>query len=255
MKSQSTWPDVIVRSELLQNLTESEVESVCSAARELRFHAHAIAASQGHPADRLYLLTRGRARFFILTEEGQKIILRWIVPGQIFGGAAILYRPCSYLVGTEMVEHSSALSWERPALRQLVVRIPQLLDNCLCIAEQYVLWYATTYESLVCHDAGERLAHLLVRLSRSIGRSGSGGMVLDVKNEELANAANVTVYTVSRWMRKWQHCGAIAKTRNKLLIRSPELLLQTTIGRKMKVKTQDCAAASSCMAYSKVSEG
>jgi CRP/FNR family transcriptional regulator, nitrogen oxide reductase regulator len=237
MKTQSKSSDLIANSELLQNLSEDHVRTVCSAGRELRFQPHAIAVSQGHPADRLYLLTRGRARFFFLTDDGQKIILRWIVPGQIFGEAAVLYKPCCYLVGTEIVEPSSALTWERSVIRQLVGRIPQLLDNCLCTAEGYVLWYATTYESLMCHDASQRLAHLLIRLSRSIGTKVPGGVILDVKNDELANAANLSVFTVSRWMQKWQHCRAISKSRSKLLIRSPELLLNCA--DNVKTKTQD----------------
>jgi CRP-like cAMP-binding protein len=48
---------------------------------------------------------------------------------------------------------------------------------------------------------------------------------LDVTNEELAQAANVTHFTASRLLNHWQRQGALVKTRGKILLRSPEKLL------------------------------
>jgi CRP-like cAMP-binding protein len=230
MESKQLSTGVIAHAPLFANLSTAEIKSICTAAGELRFQRHSIAISHGHPADRLYLLIRGRARFFLLTDEGRKINLRWIVPGQIFGAAAMLSKPSIYLAGAEIVQHSSVLTWERKTIRDLATKLPQLLENCLCIAQDYVLWYVTTHESLVSHTAEERLAHLLIRLSASIADRVPGGLLLDVRNEELANAANISVFTVSRLLQTWQDRNVISKTRNKLLIRSPEQLLRSAKG-------------------------
>jgi CRP-like cAMP-binding protein len=50
-------------------------------------------------------------------------------------------------------------------------------------------------------------------------------MELDVTNEELAQAANVTHFTASRLISHWQKQGALVKTRGKILLRSPEKLI------------------------------
>ena len=45
----------------------------------------------------------------------------------------------------------------------------------------------------------------------------------DITNEELANAANITLYPASRIL-EWQRTGAIRKQRRKIVVRSTERL-------------------------------
>jgi CRP/FNR family transcriptional regulator, nitrogen oxide reductase regulator len=49
-----------------------------------------------------------------------------------------------------------------------------------------------------------------------------GGVQLDITNEQLANAANITLFTTSRLMGQWQRSGAVVKSRGKIILRSPE---------------------------------
>jgi CRP/FNR family transcriptional regulator, nitrogen oxide reductase regulator len=82
--------------------------------------------------------------------------------------------------------------------------------------------YVATHVALTCHNARERLAEALVNLTRGIGQDAPGGVELDVTNEELANAANITPFTASRILSEWQRNGALVKSRGKVLLRSPE---------------------------------
>jgi CRP-like cAMP-binding protein len=59
-----------------------------------------------------------------------------------------------------------------------------------------------------------------------MGRRVSGGVELDVTNEELANTANVTPFTASRLLSEWQRSGDVLKSRGKLLLRCPERLVR-----------------------------
>jgi CRP-like cAMP-binding protein len=43
-------------------------------------------------------------------------------------------------------------------------------------------------------------------------------------NEDLASGANVTLFTVSRILSKWQREGILHKRRGKVILRQPELL-------------------------------
>lgn len=58
----------------------------------------------------------------------------------------------------------------------------------------------------------------------SIGQEVSAGIELDMTNEELANAANISPYTTSRLISEWQRTGAIRKQRGKILLRSAKRL-------------------------------
>jgi CRP-like cAMP-binding protein len=59
-----------------------------------------------------------------------------------------------------------------------------------------------------------------------MGQSVSGGVELHVRNEELANEANVTIFTVSRLMGEWQRKGLLKKSRGKVVLRLPEELIR-----------------------------
>jgi len=123
------------------------------------------------------------------------------------------------------VKDTHTLIWDRATIRSLATRYPKLLDNALVIASDYMNIAIATQVALTCHTARQRVAEALVNLAGGVGHRVSGGIELSVRNEELAAAANVTSYTVSRLMSEWQRSGMIAKTRGKVLLPSPERLL------------------------------
>ena len=211
-----------VKSRFLDGLAPRDLKIVLGEASQRHFRGKSVVANQGHPADHLFLLIQGRARFFFNTHEGNKIILFWLTPGEIFGGAAILSTPSGYLFSTETLEHSSMLVWDRATIRSLAARYPRLLENGLLTASDYLSWYLATHEALVSHTARERLARVLACLAETMGKKIVDGFEFDATNEELASAANVTPFTASRLLSEWQRNGAVVKRRGKILLRSPE---------------------------------
>jgi len=213
------------KSPFFDGLAPHELSEVLSSARQCHYRAGAVVTSQEMPANSLYVLARGRARFFFLTPEGQKIVLMWLPAGKIIGGAALQSRPSTYIVSTETVKDSTMLVWESPAIRRLALRYPRLLDNAFVLAAEFLTFYVTTHVALACHAAPQRLAAILLNLAQGVGQKVPSGIELDVTNEELAQAANVTHFTTSRLLSHWQRQGALVKTRGKILLLSPENLL------------------------------
>jgi CRP-like cAMP-binding protein len=210
--------------EWLRGLEPREMDLVLASAKSHRFPGKSVITHQGDPSDNLLLLWDGRARYFLQTPNGKKGILMWITPGNIFGGAALVARPSHYLISTEAVRDCTVLVWERAKIRALAQRFPQLLENTLVIAFDYFSWYTAAHAALISQTARDRLAHILFGLAQSIGQKVSGGIEIDVTNEELADSTNITPYTTSRMISDWQRHGAIRKRRGKILLRSPERL-------------------------------
>jgi CRP-like cAMP-binding protein len=214
-----------LRSQFLDGLTQLDRKNILSSATERRFAANSVATNQGEPADHLFLLTKGCARHFFVTEEGKKLLLKWLVPGDLFGGRTILSSKCSYLASTEMVRDSSVFVWDRTTIRGLVERYPRLLENALLGASDYVEWHLTSHIGLACCTARQRVAQTLITLGHSVGQKAPGGIALDITNEDLANAANVTPFTASRLISEWQRRHVLEKRRGKVVLRWPERLL------------------------------
>jgi CRP-like cAMP-binding protein len=218
-----------VKPHFLDGLVPQARKAILAAAQQRRYPANFAMTNQGHSADHFFLLTRGLVRFFFITEEGKKLLFRWIGPGDLFGGRAVLSRDTSYLLSTETVTDSSVLVWDRYTIRSLVGRYPRLLENALLTASDYLTWHLASYIGLACHTSRNRVAQVLVTLARTIGKEAPGGIALQITNEDLANAANVTPFTASRLISEWQRDHALVKRRGKVLLRSPERLFLRTI--------------------------
>jgi CRP/FNR family transcriptional regulator, nitrogen oxide reductase regulator len=212
--------DVPPNTKLLWGLKQQEIDSILAAARPRRFSAKSVIKYQGDPAEQLFLLWEGRARDFFETHNGKKLNLQWITPGEAFGGAALVSGPSKYLVGSEAVLDSTVLVWDGPTIRGLARRYHQVFENTLVLALDGFSWYVAAHAALSSQTAQERLAHIFSVCASSIGRKVDRGIELDVTNEELANAANITHYTASRIINEWQRNGAVRKVRGKILLRS-----------------------------------
>lgn len=209
----------------LNGLSANEVNAVLAAATVRQFVAGAIISHQDMPANHFFLLAKGRARFFFITPTGKKLVLLWLPEGEVFGNRALEVRLAEYLVSSETVRDSTILVWDRTTIRRLALRHPRLLENALQLASEYLSFYVATHVALTTHTASQRLAGVLLNLAHGIGRPLEDAITLDVTNEELAQTANVTHFTVSRLLNMWQRRGALVKRRGKVLLLAPEKLI------------------------------
>ncbi len=209
----------------LDRLDQGDLKSILRAATKLKFPAKSTVYVQGDPAKQLFLMMDGDARYFYTTPEGRKILGPRILPGETFGSAVFSLRPFpTYLSSTETVKDSSVVAWERSKIRALGARHPRLLENMLSIAYDLIEWSYTAQIGLACHSARLRLAMALADLARDVGHQGPEGVELEVTNEDLANSANVTVFTASRLLSEWHRSGALVKSRGKIQLRFPKRL-------------------------------
>ncbi len=216
-----------LKPSFLEGLAPPDLAIVLKAATPRRFQAHSLIANEAHYADKLFLMLEGHARTFTTTRKGARVGLLWIPPGETSGARALLSKPMEYLVSTETVTDSLALVWSRSAIRSLARQYPILLENALIIASDYVEVYRNLHVEASYHTASQRVARVLSSAATGMGRSVPGGIELNIRNEELANEANVTIFTISRLLSKWQRKGLLVKSRGMIVVRSPEELVRS----------------------------
>jgi CRP-like cAMP-binding protein len=211
----------------LEGFAPSDLAIILGAATLQRFKAHTLLANESESAQKLFLILEGRARTFTMTRQGDKLLLVWIPPGDMSGGRALLSKPVVYLVSTETVTDSLVLVWNHSAIVPLTKRYPRLLENALMLASEYVEIYHDLHISASYHTASQRVSRVLDGLAREMGQRVVEGIELNVSNEELANEANVTIFTVSRLLNDWQRKGLLVKGRGRVVLRSPEKLVRS----------------------------
>jgi len=220
------WPRLHgIQCRFLEGLTRDEIHAILADADERKFTANTVIVNHEEPATHVFLLTKGSGRHFYITESGQKVLLRWLLPGDITGGRALLQEPASYLVSTEVVRNSTVLIWSRESAQVYMRRHPRLSANALSLASEYMAWFVASHLALVSKSAQERVAQVLLCLTQGIGHKTLFGTEVEITNEELANASNVTLFTACRILSGWQRNGAISKRRGKVVVRSPERIM------------------------------
>jgi CRP/FNR family transcriptional regulator, nitrogen oxide reductase regulator len=212
-----------------EGLDPADISTILAAGTQQRFSANSLIHNQGDLAGHLFLLLTGRVRRFFLTHDGQKVVLLRVPPGEIFGEATVLATPADYLVSSEAIIHSSTLVWSRRTIRGFCDRYPRLIENALLISFDYLAGYRAIHASLICNSAPQRLAQVLANLAEGIGQKVPGGVELDIRNEELANEANISPFTTSRLLSAWQREGILVKRRGKVFLRAPGRLLRHEI--------------------------
>lgn len=94
-----------------------ELESILAVAEYPRLPENSVITRQNQPAMHVFLLLTGRARYFFVTEKGQKVILLWIPPGEIFGMAAFHSPPIAQPRAETADRHSGISSSNALELR------------------------------------------------------------------------------------------------------------------------------------------
>jgi CRP-like cAMP-binding protein len=217
-----------LRPRLFCGLNAAELDEIMSVASHRHFSRASVIVQRDDPAERMFLLTKGQGRQFVITSGGRRLILNWLTAGQFFGGVTLLAAPYRYLVSTEVDPDSCLLVWDRKTVREFVTRLPVLLDNALSIAvTEHIAWAISARISLMSDDARGRIANLLLSLACGIGNVCTDGVEIKIGNEDLAAGANVTPFTVSRTLREWQREGILTKRRGRLLLQRPELLMDS----------------------------
>jgi CRP/FNR family transcriptional regulator, nitrogen oxide reductase regulator len=211
--------------QLFAGMGKDEVNAILAPAIKRKFKASETIIRAEEPATRLMLVMTGNVNFYIVTEKGQQILVRRFGPGNAFGIASFLSEPTGYLGTASAVCDVEAFVWDHRSVLRLARAFPRFPENAFRIALHYFAVYARRHVSLVSDTAQERLAYALTDVASRTGQVLGGGVKIDIRNQDLASLADVSFFTVSRLLKKWDRAGAVEKSRGTVVIRCPEKLL------------------------------
>lgn len=178
----------------------------------------------GEPAERLFILRKGRVELGRLASTGREIVMAILAPGDVFGLGSLLMR-YPYIGTAKALDAGEVLVWTGAEIRRLATTYPQLSVNAFRIALDYVAMFADRHEKLLSTTAEQRVAGALAHAGVRIGTHSPTGIQVGIKNEQLASLADVSPFTVSRLLKRWERNDAIRKRRGTVHILSPEKLL------------------------------
>jgi len=221
----SAVPTEVFAPTLLSGISNESREQILAMAQFRRVPPKEQLIRAGEKATFLFLLHAGTAKYYRVTKQGQELLLRWLIPGDVFGLATLLKHPPDYMGSVQTLDECDFYCWAHPDVRKLVKVYPHLGENALRIALSYLSGYAERHSSLLSRTAEQRVARCLLDLGNRAGHHYPGGAEVDITNEQLGSLSDVGLFTVSRILNKWERSGAIGKLRGRVFIKVPEKLI------------------------------
>jgi CRP-like cAMP-binding protein len=181
---------------------------------------------QDGTADSFFVLLHGRLRVTKLTTDGQQVVVRFAVPGELIGVAQVLGRATYPATATAAVD-SIALAWPSSTWGDLLATLPSLAATALQMVGARLQDAHGRIVELSTEQVEQRIANILVRLSRSTGRRIDQGIEIDfpISRRDVAEATGTTLHNVSRILSAWEERGWVIGGRQKIIVREPHKLL------------------------------
>ncbi|SEL05981.1 Crp/Fnr family transcriptional regulator [Streptacidiphilus jiangxiensis] len=219
------------RVPFLARLEQGERETLLALGRPLRFTARAVALRQEEPSHHVLLILRGWLKVTASALNGYEALLALRGPGDIVGeSAALSGRPRSATVTALEEVHTVAVEQER--FTGFLERHPRVALQLLSLAADRMRVGDRRRLEIAALTVKERLAGLLLELTRSHGHTVEGGIELTVplSQQELAGSVGASREAVTRLLRDYRERGVLLTHRRRLVILRPDLLRRATLG-------------------------
>jgi CRP-like cAMP-binding protein len=220
------YDKLVLQAEFFTGLLPETLGKVRAGYTERSVEKGAFFFHQEHAAEHLYLLANGRVKMVQVAEDGQQVTMRIIVPGQLFGGMAVLGGKAPYPVSAEAMESAIGLSWTGEFLLGLARRDPGLGLKMTELMYAHLTEIQNRFRELATERVERRVARALLRLASQAGRKVKGGILIDLplSRQGIAEMTGTTLFSVSRFLSEWERRGILDAGRERVVIRSPHEL-------------------------------
>jgi CRP/FNR family transcriptional regulator len=198
--------ELLQRIPLFATLSADQIASFADRFRAETFAADTFIFLESDPADRLWVIQDGQVKIIKHSADGQENLLEVILPGEMFGGAGILF-PVHPATAVAMTD-TTTLSLERAEYLQLVRQFPDIALRIIAILGER-LRAAMKMRALATDRVDTRLAHILLKLCDKVGEKTDRGVKIDLplSRQDLADMTGTTIETAIRIMSKFRKEG------------------------------------------------
>lgn len=210
-------------SPLFSGISERDCACIASAAVWRTFARGETLFTQGKEVRNLILLRSGNVKHTQLSPHGDEALLRISSAGDIVcvqGLSSIRCHTCS----GRATEECHALVWEHDQMQKYLALYPRLGINMTRILAAQLSDLEERFREVATERLNRRLALLLLRLSKQMGKPSHNGTQILLRREEIAQMAGATVFSISRMLARWSEKGVILTAREAVIVRDPKRL-------------------------------
>lgn len=204
-------------SRVLNVLSDEELDRLIPLLTERQFKPRQVIFTAGDPAERVYLILKGRVKIYQVAENGKEIILDVVGKGGVVGDMAIVEdgerTACAQAIDEAM---AVSISWED--FSHLLQQSPRLGFAMMELMARRLAGMQRTFMNIVSKPVSARLADTL------ISRQEDGVIYLGLTHQELAQTIGTSRETVTALLSRFVTLGAIAPVADGYRITDEDLL-------------------------------
>jgi CRP/FNR family transcriptional regulator len=204
-------------SRVLNVLTDEELDRLIPMLTERRFKPRQVLFSTGDPAERVYLLLKGRVKIYQVAENGKEIILDVVGKGDVVGDMAVVQEgertACAQAIDETV---AVSISWED--FSHLMQQSPRLGVAMMELMAHRLAGMQRTFMNIVSKPVSARLADTL------LNRQDNGRVHLGLTHQELAQTIGTSRETVTALLSRFVALGAITPIADGYRIIDEDLL-------------------------------
>jgi CRP/FNR family transcriptional regulator, nitrogen oxide reductase regulator len=211
---------------LFAGLAPDALDDILVEARAVHHAKNSVVFEEGGDANSFFVLVHGHVRATKTTPDGQQVVVRYVVPGEVFG-VAMAIGLARYPATATAVDDSVVLVWPAAIWPRLVEKYPALATNALQTVGSRLQDTHTRVVEMSTEQVERRIAHALLRLAEQAGRKVEAGVEIDfpISRQDIAEMTGTTLHTVSRILSAWEQQGLVEGGRQRIVIRNPGKLL------------------------------
>lgn len=204
-------------SKVMNVLSDEEMERLVPLLSERRFRPRQVIFFAGDPAERVFLILKGRVKIYHVAENGKEIILDVVPRGGVVGDMAIVENgeriACAQAIDETV---AATISWED--FSHILQQSPRLGFAMAELMAHRLAGMQRTFMNLVSKPVSARLADILN------SRQESGFVQLGLTHQELAQTIGTSRETVTALFSRFVTLGAIAPVSDGYRILDQDLL-------------------------------
>lgn len=189
-------------SKVMSVLSDEELERLIPLLTERNFRPRQVIFQAGDPAERVYLLLKGRVKIYQVAENGKEIILDVVGKGGVVGDMAIV-EDGERIACAAAIDETVAVSISWEDFSHLMQQSPRLGFAMMELMARRLVGMQRTFMNLVSKPVSARLADTL------LNRQEEGVVHLGLTHQELAQTIGTSRETVTALLSRFVTLGAI----------------------------------------------
>jgi CRP/FNR family transcriptional regulator, cyclic AMP receptor protein len=217
--------ELLSRAQLFGRVDQAHLQRIAEKTITRSYQKRDVIFHQGDQGEALFVIAQGLVSVYVLSEEGDEMVLAHLRPPDTFGELAVIDGgPRS--ASARAMEPTTLLAFTRASFMEMIRESPAIADalhTSLGALLRRVLQQAS---DLVFLDLAGRVAKLLVSLAEERGEESAGGILLDLRlsQSHLAGMVGGSRPSVNQILRTFQDRGYVEMEGRKILVKRPDLL-------------------------------